>query len=123
MNSEQIREMLEAATPGDWLTDVADFGMSNTGGSYVAVFEEYAGTLAHVFCRDMVGRGGYRPFEANAKLFAASKYLAAEVLRLREALETAAAALAHAATNMPHPDQCIDAALSVARAALGDSHD
>jgi cell division protein FtsB len=84
MNSEQIREILEAATPGDWLTDVADFGMSNTGGSYVAVFEEYAGTLAHVLCRDMVGRGGYRPFEANAKLFAASKYLAAEVLRLRE---------------------------------------
>jgi hypothetical protein len=92
MNSEQIREMLEAATPGEWATDVSDFGMSNTGGAYIGVYEEYAGTLAHVLCRDMVGRGGDRPFEANAKLFAASKYLAAEVLRLRDEVSDALAA-------------------------------
>jgi hypothetical protein len=83
MTSEQIREILEAATPGPWTFDRTDDpwrgsidGASGTDRSW--------GMLAKVVVR-MEGDVGDLPEGiANARLIAAAPDLAAEVLRLRE---------------------------------------
>jgi hypothetical protein len=85
MKSEQIREMLEAATPGPWTFDRTDDpwrgsidGASGTDRSW--------GMLAKVVVR-MEGDVGDLPEGiANARLIAAAPDLAAEVLRLRDEL-------------------------------------
>jgi hypothetical protein len=71
MTNEQIREMLEAATPGPW-RDGQEGNIRVYGPDGMA---EHSGLIANVF----KGR-------ANARLIAAAPDLAAEVLRLREAL-------------------------------------
>ncbi len=86
LSSKELQEMLGATAPGPWTTNISDFGMSNTGGAYVAVYDENSRTLAHILCRDTVGKGCDYPFAANARLIAAAPELAAELLQLRKAL-------------------------------------
>jgi hypothetical protein len=105
MNSEQIREMLEAATPGPW--------RDGQEGNKVLVYgpngmTEHSGLIANVFKR-----------RSNARLIAAAPDLAAEVLRLREALSSIS--LIEDDVFSSDWDE-INKARSIARAALGDSN-
>jgi hypothetical protein len=77
MTSEDIREMLEAATPGPWDLDGIAIANLDAYPKDVCLMGEplqYPGDLGKMFDNH----------EANARLIAAAPDLAAEVLRLRE---------------------------------------
>lgn len=124
MNSEDIRKMLDEATPGPWdlfhVPEIPVAGITSRTGDICKMSNHYE------------WRGGETV--TNARLIAAAPDLAAEVLRLREALETCAAEIfVPVATSLSggidHEemyDRWRDIACDradIARAALGDSHE
>jgi len=77
MTSEQIREMLEAATPGPWSTR-PDPCHYDTMSDVVSIGPNLYAAVG--------GKAQWQEQEANARLIAAAPDLAAEVLRLRDEL-------------------------------------
>lgn len=94
LTTEQVRELLDKATPGPW---EAESGHEQRNGVlYWQVQDDSDCIMQNQFCYT---RGDA---EANARLIAASPDLAREVLRLREALKQAYAEAAKVARDEEH---------------------
>lgn len=100
MTDEELRAMLDAATPGPW---EATRKVHKSGTVSVRFSGENWADFARVWVRSSGCESANQEGEANARLIAAAPDLAAEVLRLRA--ELAALKEPPHARLIPHRDQ------------------